>query len=139
LQVKISFERVFPLRNLNILVVDDSMLTINKIRQMLVSMGHNVIAYARNGKEAFKASLMNEIDLITMDITMPDMDGIEACRKILEKKPNLLIIMVTSHGQENMVLRAIDAGAKGYLLKPIEPESLERVIKEVFTKYGDDN
>jgi two-component system chemotaxis response regulator CheY len=130
---------VFPLRNLNILVVDDSMITINKITQMLVTMGHNVIAYAKTGYEAYKATLMNEVDLITMDITMPDMDGIEACKRILEKNPNLLIVMITSHGQEHMVLRAIEAGAKGYLLKPIEAEKLETVIKDVFTKYGTNN
>jgi two-component system, chemotaxis family, chemotaxis protein CheY len=130
---------VFSLRNLNILVVDDSMLTINKITQMLVAMGHNVLSYAKSGKDAYRASLMHEIDLITMDITMPDMDGIEACKRILERKPNVLIIMITSHGQENMVIRAIEAGAKGYLLKPVEPDNLERVIKEVYTKYGESN
>jgi len=73
---------------------------------------------------------------VAMDITMPDMDGIKATRSILEKFPEALIIMVTSHGQEKMVMDAIDAGAKGYIMKPFTREKLDETIRRVMEKFG---
>lgn len=122
--------------SLKVIVVDDSFITVSKITQILTSLGHRVVATAKTGLEAINAAMLNDADIITMDITMPDMDGIEACRRILKIKPHLLIIMITSHGQERMVLSAIEAGAKGYLLKPIEEENLSNVINSVYQKYA---
>jgi two-component system chemotaxis response regulator CheY len=73
-------------------------------------------------------------DLITIDITMPDMDGIEATRAILRDR-HLPIIMVTSHGQEAMVVEAVDVGAKGYVLKPVNKAKLGTVIENVNKVY----
>jgi two-component system chemotaxis response regulator CheY len=64
-----------------------------------------------------------------MDITMPDMDGIEATRLIRKQFPDALIVMVTSHGQERMVLDALKAGAKGYVLKPFRQDKLQEAIE----------
>ena len=122
---------------LNILVVDDSQLTSKKIAQMLTVMGHNIVAFAKTGEEAIKQYAKHKPDMVTMDITMPDMDGIEATKRILQENPDALIIIVTSHGQEAMVFDAIEAGAKGYLLKPLNMEKLKANIDEIYEKYGD--
>jgi two-component system chemotaxis response regulator CheY len=74
-------------------------------------------------------------DVVTMDITMPDMDGIEATRRILSRAPQALIVIVTSHGQEQMVMDAIEAGAKGYILKPVKKEKLAETLETVADKY----
>ena len=70
-----------------------------------------------------------------MDITMPDMDGIEATRRILATAPSALVVIVTSHGQEQMVMDAIEAGAKGYILKPVKKEKLAETLETVTAKY----
>lgn len=125
------------MRSLNILVVDDSQLTVKKIAQMLTVLGHNMVAFAKSGEEAIKQFAKHKPDMVTMDITMPDMNGIEASIRILQDNPNALIIIVTSHGQEAMVLDAIEAGAKGYLLKPLRVDKLKASIEEIYKKYGE--
>lgn len=104
---------------------------------MLTDIGHNVISTARTGEEAVEQFMQYKPDIITMDITMPDINGIETTKKIIEKRPNALIVMITSHGQEAMVLDSIEAGAKGYLLKPVKAEKLKEIIEDVYRKYGD--
>jgi two-component system chemotaxis response regulator CheY len=114
---------------LQILVVDDSLITVKKLSSMLTTLGHRVVRTAGTGQEALVAYEAYKPDLVTMDITMPDMDGIEATRQIRAKFPDALIIMVTSHGQEKMVLDALKAGAKGYVLKPFREDKLKDVIE----------
>ena len=126
----------------NIMVVDDSALTAKRLVVMLEQLGYEVGKICKTGLEAVETieymtnKGLSIPDLITMDITMPDMDGIEATRRILAIQPKALIIMVTSHGQEQMVIEAIGAGAKGYVLKPIKLEKLQASIKNVITRYG---
>lgn len=115
---------------LKILVVDDSLITVKKLSGMLNLLGHKVVMTAGTGSEALAAYDSCIPDLVTMDITMPDMDGIEATRLIRERHPDARIVMVTSHGQERMVLDALKAGAKGYVLKPFRQEKLQEVIQE---------
>jgi two-component system chemotaxis response regulator CheY len=115
---------------LRVLVVDDSLITINKVSSMLNAIGHSVVGTARTGAEALAAYRESRPDIVTMDITMPDMDGVEATKRIVEEFPDARIIMVTSHGQEKMVLAAIDAGALGYVLKPIRADKLEATIDQ---------
>ena len=118
---------------LNVMVVDDSLLAIKKMETMLLKMGHYVRKTASSGAEAITNYRMEMPDLVTMDITMPEMDGIEATRRIIQDFPDANIIMVTSHGQEDMVRQAIKAGAKGYVMKPVDPDTLavhiERLLK----------
>ena len=118
--------------SLNIMVVDDSQLAIRKMETMLVAMGHKVGQTASNGSVAIANYRKDIPDLVTMDITMPEMDGIEATGRIVAEFPDAKIIMVTSHGQEDMVRQAIKAGARGYVMKPVKAEELavhiERVI-----------
>lgn len=126
---------------LNIMVVDDSALVVKRLAAMLEQLGHEVGKVCKTGMEAVQTveySVKNGLplpDLITMDITMPDMDGINATRHILTAYPEALIIMVTSHGQEQMVIDAVQAGAKGYVLKPIKQDKLQESIKSVMSHY----
>lgn len=122
--------------SLNIMVVDDSILIAKRLSSILTELGHNIVAVCDNGKKAFENYETFKPDLITMDITMPEMDGIESTKKICAQYPEALVIMVTSHGQEQMVIDAINSGAKGYILKPFKKEKLEETIKTVLEKYG---
>ena len=127
---------------LNILIVDDSMIIRKNLTKILTKIGHNVVYAAKNGVEAINMYESKKPDLITMDITMPDMNGIEAISKIIKIDPEAKAIMVTSHGQEDMVLKAIQAGALGYLMKPINEDKLIEIIGTIFPKYAnkeDDN
>jgi len=117
-----------------VMVVDDSLLTSQKITQMLSQIGFEVVKVCRNGTDAVFFYPVVMPDIVTMDITMPDMDGIEATKKILELDRNALIVMVTSHGQEQMVLEALDAGAKGYVLKPFKADKLDATIRQVLAR-----
>ena len=121
---------------LKVLIVDDSLIIRKKISKIVKKLGHEVVFSATNGQEAIDAYKENEVDLITMDITMPDMDGITAVKHIIKDDSNAKIIMVTSHGQEDMVIKSIQAGAVGYMLKPITEDKMAQAIGEVFVEYA---
>ena len=121
---------------LKVLIVDDSLIIRKKISKILENLGHKVVFDATNGQEAIDAYFKYKPDLVTMDITMPDMDGITAVKHIIKDEKEAKIIMITSHGQEDMVIKSIQAGAVGYILKPITDEKLAQVIGEVFVEYA---
>lgn len=122
---------------LNVLVVDDALVIRKNITRFLTDLGHKVISDAKSGAEAVEiCKKINDIDLITMDITMPEMNGIEATKLIKEIFPDVSIIMVTSHGQEELVSQSLKAGAKSFVLKPITKDKLEQAIGTLFTKYA---
>ncbi|MGE4444591.1 MAG: response regulator [Candidatus Altimarinota bacterium] len=121
---------------LKALIVDDSLIIRKKISKIFENLGHKVLFDATNGQEAIEAYKKYKPDLITMDITMPDMDGITAVKYIINEDKDAKIIMVTSHGQEDMVIKSIQSGAVGYILKPITEEKLAKVIGEVFIEYA---
>ena len=121
---------------LKVLIVDDSLIIRKKVSKILENLGHEVVFDATNGQEAIDAYAKYKPDLVTMDITMPDMDGITAVKHIIKDDKDAKIIMVTSHGQEDMVIKSIQAGAVGYILKPITDEKLAQVIGEVFVEYA---
>jgi len=124
------------MNSLRVLVVDDSPITLKKLCKMLEDIGHTIAGTARTGSDAIEQYKTLQPDLVTMDITMPDMDGIEATQAMFQQAPAALIIMVTSHGQEQMVIDAIDAGAKGYVLKPVGEDKLSAMIHKVVDRYG---
>ncbi|WP_200414399.1 response regulator [Arcobacter sp. FWKO B] len=121
---------------LKVLIVDDSLIIRKKISSILQKLGHEVAGDAQNGTEAIKKYTELKPDLVTMDITMPDMDGITAVTHIIKQNHDAKIIMITSHGQEDMVIKSIQAGAVGYMLKPITEEKLASAIGEVFIEYA---
>ncbi|MBN2894590.1 MAG: response regulator [Campylobacterales bacterium] len=120
---------------LKIMIVDDSLIIRKKIAKIVEDLGHSVIFNAQNAQEAITAYTQERADFVTMDITMPDMDGITALRAIMQIDLSAKVVMVTSHGQEEMVIKSIQAGAVGYILKPITHEKLEQSIGEIFTEY----
>ncbi|MBB4266764.1 response regulator [Roseospira visakhapatnamensis] len=121
---------------LRVLVVDDSLITVTKITTILTDLGHAVVGTAGTGEGAVESYRHLTPDLVTMDITMPDMDGVEATRMIINEFPDATIIMVTSHGQERLLFNSLEAGAKGYLLKPIKRDKLARIIEKARTRLG---
>lgn len=116
---------------LNIMVVDDSSLSTKRLTQILGMLGHKVVQTARTGADAVALYPSCLPDLVTMDVAMPDMDGIEAVRRILSSYPDAIIIMVTSHEMDMKVVEAVNAGAKGYVRKPADKDEIERVIEKV--------
>lgn len=117
-----------------ILVVDDSPIITRKLTMMLELLGYKVVKSAATGREAIAAYRVCHPDVVTMDITMPDMDGIEATRAIVHEFPDAKIVMVTSHGQEKMVFDALKAGAKGYVLKPFDGQKVHEAIQKAYKR-----
>ena len=118
---------------LNVRVVDDSTLAAKKVDATLEELGHQVVATARSGDEALEAYEQHRPDLVTLDITMPGMDGIETVKEMLERFPKAQIIMVTSNDMAKLVLQALKSGAKGYVVKPVSPEKLQEQIAQTET------
>ncbi len=116
-----------------VLVVDDSRTMLLIMRKLLEELGHQVVAEAANGQEAIAAYDAHTPDLVTMDITMPVMDGISAVQQIVRRHPEAKIIMVSAYGHSKMVLKAISMGAKHFLVKPIIAERARKVINEVLS------
>lgn len=114
-----------------ILVVDDSPIARKNLKAILVKGGHQVVAEASNGQEAFVKYGIYKPDLITMDISMPRVGGIEAIKNILNKYPEAKIIMITALDQKNTVFSAIEEGAKHYILKPYPEEKVLEVVQRV--------
>jgi two-component system chemotaxis response regulator CheY len=111
-----------------IMIVDDSMIMTQKLSVMVRDLGHQVVRVCKDGSEAIRDYPLVKPDLVTMDITMPGMDGIETMVKIKAMNSHARVIMVTSHGQEGMVVKALEAGALGYVLKPVSKEKLAAMI-----------
>ncbi len=120
---------------LNILVVDDSRIIRKKLKKHIDNIGHNIIGEAETGSEAIELCKNLKPDLITMDINMPDIDGVTAIKNIRKFDKNVDIIIITSNGQERMIANSLKAGAKGYMLKPINEEKLFNAIELLYKEY----
>ncbi|MCH7323443.1 response regulator [Solibacillus sp. MA9] len=114
-----------------VLVVDDSLFMRVTIGNMFKEWGFEVIGEAANGKEAVALYDQLKPDLVTMDITMPVMTGIEAVKIIVEKDVEAKVIMVTALGQQKKVKAAIESGAKDFITKPFQEEQLKMVAFNV--------
>lgn len=123
------------MRPLRVMIVDDSGLTVKKMAKLLEELGHEVAAVATTGRQAVDDYPKIAPDMVAMDITMPELNGIEATRLIMAADPAARVIIVTSHGQEQMVMDAIEAGAKGYILKPVKLDKLRDTLETVAAKY----
>lgn len=107
-----------------VLICDDAMFMRSTLKRIVQEAGHTVIAEADDGKECIEMYQMFHPDIVLMDITMPDMNGIEATQKITDIDKNAKIIMVSAMGQEQMVFAAIKAGAKDFIVKPFEAQRI---------------
>ncbi|HIQ39253.1 MAG TPA: response regulator [Methanothermococcus okinawensis] len=115
------------------LVVDDSAFMRNILKKILSSTNkYVVVGEASNGKEAIEKARELKPDLITMDIVMPEMDGIEATRRIKKEFPDIKIVMCTSVDQEKKMIEAIEAGADGYIVKPFQAQKVLEQLNKLF-------
>ena len=119
----------------SVLVVDDSRVTQRRLSALLEEIGCQVVGLADNGADAVKMFQSLRPDMVTMDITMPEMDGIAATRQIMASCPSAVVVMVSSHGQEAMVLDALDAGAKDYILKTVEKETMREILQKIILRH----
>jgi two-component system chemotaxis response regulator CheY len=111
-----------------VLIVDDSMTARLYLANILRAGGHQVVEQAVDGVDAIAKYTQHRPDVVTMDLHMPRLDGVEATARIIEQDPAAKIIVVTSEGQLAEVVRAVRAGAVGYLLKPFEPQRLVEAV-----------
>ncbi len=114
-----------------VLIVDDAVVMRMMIKGILSKHGYEVVGEAQNGVEAVDKYKQLQPDLVTMDMVMPEMDGITAVRQIMAMDPNAKIIMCTSMGQQALVVEAIQAGAKSFITKPFQPPKILETISKV--------
>ncbi|CDE42940.1 response regulator receiver protein [Clostridium sp. CAG:411] len=115
----------------NVLICDDAAFMRMMIKDILTKNGYNVAGEAENGLKAVEKYNETKPDLVMMDITMPEMDGIQALKKIKEADPNATVIMCSAMGQQAMVIEAIQSGAKDFIVKPFQADRVLEAIKKV--------
>lgn len=116
-----------------ILVVDDAKFMRLTLSNILDKANHEIIGVAENGKEAIELYRKLNPDLVTMDITMPVMNGLDAVKGIKKEFPNATIIMCSAMGQQKMVVEAIEAGAKDFIVKPFDEGRVLDAINRVLS------
>ena len=117
--------------NIKILVVDDAAFMRMMLKDILIKGGFEVVGEADNGLKAIEKYKELSPELVTLDITMPEMDGIQAAREIKKINPDARIIMCSAMGQHGMVIEALQAGAKDFIVKPFQTERVLEAIRKV--------
>ncbi len=116
---------------LKILIVDDALFMRNMLRDIFLRAGHQVVGEAGNGVEAVERYRELTPDLVTMDIVMPLKSGIEALQDIVAEDPKACVIMCSALGQDALVIEAVQAGAKDFIVKPFKEERVLDVVRRV--------
>jgi two-component system, chemotaxis family, chemotaxis protein CheY len=116
-----------------ILVVDDAAFMRMMIKDILTKNGFEVVAEAADGLQALEKFKEYQPDLVTMDITMPEMDGITSLKEIKKINPNAKVIMCSAMGQQAMVIDAIQAGAKDFIVKPFQADRVIEAISKTLS------
>jgi two-component system chemotaxis response regulator CheY len=119
-----------------ILIVDDAAFMRMMIKNIVTKNGYEVVGEAENGHVALELYKQKKPDLVTMDITMPEMSGIEGVKAIRSYDPNANIIMCSAMGQQSMVMEAIQAGAKDFIVKPFQQDRILQAIERVLSRSG---
>lgn len=114
-----------------ILVVDDSRTSRKILKGILETAGYEVVGEATNGLEGYESYVELKPDLVTMDITMPVLDGIEALKKIKGEYPDAKVVMVTAAGQKTKMVEAVQNGADEFVPKPFDAESLQKTLNKL--------
>ena len=114
----------------NILICDDAAFMRMMIKDILTKNGYNVAGEAENGAKAVEKYQETKPDLVLMDITMPEMDGIQALKKIKQMDPNANIVMCSAMGQQAMVIESIQSGARDFIVKPFQPDRVLEAVKK---------
>lgn len=121
---------------LRILIADDALFMRNMLREIFVKAGFQVVGEAANGVEAVERYQELRPDLVTMDIVMPLKSGIEALQQITREDPNARVVMCSALGQEALVIEAVQAGAKDFIVKPFKEERVLDVVRRVTKRQG---
>jgi len=115
----------------NILVCDDAIFMRTMVTDILSQAGYEVVGEAATGAQAIEQYRALKPDLVTMDIVMPDMSGIEAVRAICKEFPDAKILMCSAMGQQGLVVEAIQAGAKDFVVKPFQPSRVLEAVQRL--------
>jgi two-component system, chemotaxis family, chemotaxis protein CheY len=113
-----------------VLLVDDASFMRMMLKNILVGSGYEVVGEAENGAKAIEQFKALKPDLMIMDIIMPEMGGIDAVREIIKLNPSAKILMCSSMGQQSLVVEAIQAGAKDFIVKPFQPSNVLEAVKK---------
>jgi two-component system chemotaxis response regulator CheY len=120
------------MKEITFVIVDDAVFMRTIIRKMIEQVEeYKVLGEASNGRDAIEAAAKFQPDIMTLDITMPELDGIQAVPEIMKVSPKTRIIMVSAMGQQSMVIEAIKMGAKDFVIKPFEKSRVYQAIKNV--------
>lgn len=114
-----------------VLIVDDAAFMRMMLKDILSGGGYEIVGEAANGNEAFDLYQQTKPDFVTMDITMPQCDGITALKKIVAADSAAKIVMCSAMGQQAMVIEAIQAGAKDFIVKPFQPQRVLEAVKKL--------
>lgn len=117
-----------------VMIVDDALFMRVTIANMFKEWGFDVIGEASNGKQAVEKYRELQPDLVTMDVTMPVMSGLEAVKNIMPEFPDANIIMITALGKQKLVVEAIEHGAKDFVTKPFTQEKLKSIVDNIIGK-----
>lgn len=115
----------------NILICDDAAFMRMMIKDILVKNGYTVVGEAENGIKAVEKFTETKPDLVMMDITMPEMDGIQAVKEIKKLDPEAKIVMCSAMGQQAMVIESIQAGARDFVVKPFQADRVIEAVNKV--------
>lgn len=110
------------------MVVDDSEFACRNMEKLMTAIGGKLAGFANNGREAVEQYPKLRPDLVLMDITMPEMEGIEAVKGILSQDRTAKVVMVSSMGYQDLIKKALASGAKHFLVKPVKPEQVASVV-----------
>lgn len=114
-----------------VLIADDAAFMRMMIKDILLSNGYEIAGEANNGLKAVELYKREKPDIVMMDITMPEMDGITAVKEIRKQDPSAKIVMCSALGQQSMVMEAIQSGAKDFIVKPFQPDRVIEALKKV--------
>lgn len=118
----------------NVLVVDDAAFMRLTIRKMLEAHNHSVAGEAEDGEEAVEKYKQVKPDIVILDITMPKMNGVEALRRIKEADPEAKVIICSALGQQELLARTVEIGAKDFIVKPFEESRLIAAVDMVMSR-----
>ena len=119
------------------LLVDDAAFMRMRLKKTLEELGFEVVAEAKSGKDAVRLYNQYKPDFVTMDLSMPEMDGIEATKKIIAKDPEAKIVICSALGQKRKIIESVKAGAKDYILKPFDKANVYLKIRNLVNLEGD--
>ncbi len=120
------------MKKIRVLIADDHRLVREGLRALLEGQGDiQVVAEAANGREAVERALEVKPDVALIDITMPEMDGLEATRRLMEREPTSRVLVLTVHETEDYFFRALEAGAQGFVVKDADSKDLAAAIRAI--------